>query len=271
MFNTNDVFNDARRDSVLQREENDNSVKSLVGSKVLGMLLLVGATYIGVNYYNSITILGKSLVVKNELVAAIQVQSELEVVERSSSLELRNSELDYLIALKEIESELIEEVEVVNLDTREQMHLSSSMTDIMDDELLVDNTKYTKALRKEIGVEVNKVEKSFSTVMSDFDDVIPRTNLNYTEDFNREINADVNNKVEVSLSLAMSELMDDTEITEEVSKDARVVIVKKGDTLRGISDKFYGDALNYKRIIASNDSLNANDTIYVGQTILLPY
>jgi len=264
MFDTNDVFNDAVRGSTLHAD--DSPIESGMGSKVVTMLLLTGITYVGFNYYASMSNVDKTLVVKNELVAEIQVESESLVQTKLETMaQLSNSEAYYLSALREIESELTEEREHVNLDTSEQLNLSSAMTDIMEDELLTNTTKYTNALRQEIGVEVNKVEKSFSSVMSEFDDTMLTTNLNEAKEFN-------------GLSLAMSELMDDKETDVEVnsiglndSKDTRVVVVKKGDTLQGISNKFYGDAMNYKRIIASNDSLLSNDTIYVGQTILLPY
>ena len=262
MFDTNDVFNDAVRGSTIHAD--DSSVRSGIGSKVVGMLLLTGITYVGFNYYSPTSNVDKTLVVKNELIAKVQVESELQVAPK-----LSNSEAEYLSALREIESELIEERVVVSLDTSGQMNLSSEMINITDDEILVDNTKYTNALRKEIGVEVNKVEKSFSSAMSEFDDAILTNNKSDIEE---------NDKLEMSLSLAMSQLMDDGETAVDMSKpvlndaqDARVIVVKKGDTLQGISNKFYGDAMNYKRIIASNDSLISNDTIYVGQTILLPY
>ncbi|HIP52164.1 MAG TPA: LysM peptidoglycan-binding domain-containing protein [Campylobacterales bacterium] len=261
MFDTNDVFNDAVRGSTIHAD--DSSVKSGIGSKVLTVLLLTGITYVGFNYYSPTSNADKTLVAKNELVAKIQVESELQVTAK-----LSNSEAEYLSALREIESELIEERAVVSLDTSRQMNLSSEMTNITDDKVLVDNTKYTNALRKEIGVEVNKVEKSFSSAMSEFDDAISTNNKS---------NIEANDKLEMSLSLAMSQFMDDRETAVDVSKtvlsdsqDSRVIVVKKGDTLQGISNKFYGDAMKYKRIIASNASLISNDTIYVGQTIVLP-
>ena len=264
MFDTNDVFNDAVRGSTLHVDDN-SSVESSISSKVVTMLLLTGITYVGFNYYASMSNVDKTLVVKNELVSEIQVESESLVQTKLETMaQLSNSEANYLSALREIESELTEEREYVNLDTSEQLNLSSAMMDIIEDEVVSKNTKYTNALKKEIGVDVNKVEKSFSSVMSEFDDTMVTTNFNEAKELN-------------GLSLTISELMDDKETDIEVntiglnnSKDIRTVVVKKGDTLQGISNKFYGDAMDYKRIIASNDSLISNDTIYVGQTILLP-
>jgi nucleoid-associated protein YgaU len=107
-------------------------------------------------------------------------------------------------------------------------------------------------------------------------------------------------KDQLSLSAAMNNLIEDTTIADnttyakELKKEigveveetkpsgvvvqnstqekARKIIVKKGDTLQGLSSEFYGDPMNYKRIIASNENLHTtDDTIYVGQTIFLPY
>lgn len=84
---------------------------------------------------------------------------------------------------------------------------------------------------------------------------------NYTKELQKEIGVELDKPIE-SVSVV---------VEKKTTRDSRTVIVKKGDTLQGISNKFYGDAMNYKRIIASNDSLHSSDTIYEGQTIILPY
>ena len=217
MFDTNDVFNDAVRGSTLYADDK-NSVESGIGSKVVAMLLLTSVAVVGLNFYSPISPVDNTLVVKNELVAEIQSKSELLVVAKVS-----DSEEAYLSALKEIETELTEERESINLETKEQSDLSSAMSNLMDDTLLADTSNYTNELRKEIGIELSE---------------------------------SVDNSIVVDIS---------------TKEESRTVIVKKGDTLRGLSNKFYGDELNYKRIIASNTSLNSNDIIYEGQTIILPY
>ena len=230
MFDTNDVFNDAVRGSTLYTDDN-SSVKSGIGSKVVAMLLVTSVAVVGFNFYSPIDsvvnklavkkelISEQELVVKNELITEIQTKSETLVVEKVS-----DSEEAYLSALREIESELNEERESINLDTQEQSDLSLAMSNLIDDTLLADTSTYTNELRKEIGVESEKVAESTSVI-----------------------------------------------VDNSTKEESRTVIVKKGDTLQGISNKFYGDAMNYKRIVASNDSLRTNDTIYEGQTILLPY
>lgn len=59
---------------------------------------------------------------------------------------------------------------------------------------------------------------------------------------------------------------------EDTSKESRTIVVKKGDTLQSIANRYYGNTQEYKRIIASNTALtNSNNIIYEGQTIILPY
>ena len=217
MLDTNDVFNNAVRGSTLHSDDNSESNKSLMGSKIVSVLLLTGIAYVGFNYYSA-NMTNEALVVKKQIVAEIQTKAELIA---SVDVKPSNSEMAYLNALKSIEGELTEERETVNLDTKSQMSLSTAMNNLTDDTKIADNTTYANELRKEIG---SKSEESSSLVANN-----------------------------------------------SVNEKARAVIIKKGDTLQGLSDKFYGDPMNYKRIIASNDSLHFDDTIYEGQTILLPY
>jgi len=99
-------------------------------------------------------------------------------------------------------------------------------------------------------------------------------------------NSESDTNVQESLSAAMSSIIEDAmsaddsrytqEITKEIKGDdvakSRVVVVKKGDTLVSLSNKFYGDGMKYGKIIASNnDVINNESKIYVGQKIRLPY
>ncbi|CAA6803792.1 MAG: Unknown protein [uncultured Sulfurovum sp.] len=214
MFDTNDVYNDAVRDSSLHAEEHKNAQEWLMVSKIIIALLIIASAYVGFHFYTESSSVNESLIVKDELVDEVQVKSGLLVEsEVSKVVEVFNSEEDYLNALRELEVELTEKKENVKVESSKHLALSSAMNEIMNDALFVDNTNYTNELRKEIDVDLAKD-------------------------------------------------------TEELG---RRVVVKKGDTLQSISNKFYGDARNYKRIIASNEGLNSDDTIYVGQTILLPY
>ena len=218
MIDTNDVFENAVRGSTLHSEDDGEFEKSLMDSKILWLFLVTGIAYIGFTYYSK-TIDREDLVVKKEVVAKIKIKPEL--IATVDVKKQNSSEEAYLNALKSIESELTEEDETVNLDTKEQMSLSAAMNDLVEETISTDKTTYAKELKKEIEIE----KENFSTAIA----------------------------------------------KNGVNEKPRKIIVKKGDTLQGISSKFYGDPMNYKRIIASNDSLNIDETIYEGQTILLPY
>ena len=91
------------------------------------------------------------------------------------------------------------------------------------------------------------------------------------------------------LAMAMSKLVsDDTrrdssyiaELSKElnnvpyrVQKDKnRIITVRKGDTLATLSKKYYGNSMKFEKILASNPQINReSDTIYIGQTLTLPY
>jgi len=214
MVSTNDVFNEAVKESTLHINANGHLNKSLLGSKVVSLLLLTGIVYVGFNYYTK-TMKSEPLLLKKQMVAELHEQPNLIA---TVNIQSNSSEKEYLDALKSIESELTVKRETVDLDVEKQLNLGAEMSNLIENTTLADNTTYTKELQKEIGSEVERVE-----------------------------------------------------IPIAVKEKTRKIIVKKGDTLQGLSTEFYGDPMNYKRIIASNDSLHIDETIYEGQTILLPY
>jgi len=62
-------------------------------------------------------------------------------------------------------------------------------------------------------------------------------------------------------------------LSREINGKKRlVVVVKKGDTLASLSEKYYGDSMAYNKIIKANKSLSQRSyTIFVGQELILPY
>lgn len=74
-------------------------------------------------------------------------------------------------------------------------------------------------------------------------------------------------KNQSSYSAAISKELDDKD-----SRDYRVVLVKKGDTLSTLSQKYYGDSTVFEKIIKANNNLTEQShTVYVGQTLNIPY
>jgi len=106
-------------------------------------------------------------------------------------------------------------------------------------------------------------------------------------DMLNSMDMDIVNKKELSLSVAMdnvvntSTIKDDSLYTQAISKEiksntyhknSRVILVEQGDTLGSISEKFYGNSMEFDKIIEANEKLNNNSqVIHVGQKLNIPY
>ncbi|HHD81646.1 MAG TPA: LysM peptidoglycan-binding domain-containing protein [Campylobacterales bacterium] len=191
MFNTNDIYNEAVKDAIINEE--DKVANSTSFYKLLFLvIILFGLLYGGVYYYNNTLSVDKSLVIENQEA----------LVEGSV-----NSDEEYMDALSLIDNELSKDESTAPTLSTTQKELTLAMND-----LIMDETKKSSSYVKELENEING----------------------------------------------------------EASKQ-RTIVIKKGDTLRSISNKFYGNSMAYKRIVASNDALKNDTTIYEGQTIILPY
>jgi len=118
----------------------------------------------------------------------------------------------------------------------------------MEVDILVDDKKVVENEVKERKVELDTTEQaSLSSAMSlIMEDAMQNDESIYTQELNKEIKGE--------------------------EKKNRVVVVKQGDTLASLSAKYYGDAMKYNKILASNAGSIRNDSrIYVGQKIKLPY
>ncbi|CAA6814391.1 MAG: Unknown protein [uncultured Sulfurovum sp.] len=62
------------------------------------------------------------------------------------------------------------------------------------------------------------------------------------------------------------------ELEDKQGFQGRVIIVKQGDTLSSLSEKFYGNSMDYSKIIESNEVLSpGSHLLSVGQTLKIPY
>jgi len=78
-----------------------------------------------------------------------------------------------------------------------------------------------------------------------------------------------------------STVKDDSLYTQAISREidsntyhqnSRVILVEKGDTLGSISEKFYGNPMEFDKIIEANKELNKNSqVIHIGQELKIPY
>ena len=59
---------------------------------------------------------------------------------------------------------------------------------------------------------------------------------------------------------------------ERYNESPRVIFVEKGDTLTSISERYYGNSMDFNKIIDANDNLSReNYVIHVGQKLNIPY
>ena len=78
-------------------------------------------------------------------------------------------------------------------------------------------------------------------------------------------------KAKVTETKQVEEKKDFPPLVIEKEKDEfpKEYVIKRGDTLGGISKKFYGSFKHYKKIMQANNIVNAND-LKVGQKIIIP-
>jgi len=85
---------------------------------------------------------------------------------------------------------------------------------------------------------------------------------------------------------AMSQLVDDSSVksqsmySDAISRElddkhkfkGKVVVVKKGDTLSSLAEKYYGDAMAFHKILKNNKNISEqSNTLYVGEKINIAY
>lgn len=92
---------------------------------------------------------------------------------------------------------------------------------------------------------------------------------------------------QAELSNEMNQLMSETSTKNESSYESsiskeledkrkgvkgRIVLVKKGDTLSSLAEKYYGNSMAFDKIITHNKNITKQShTLYVGQKINIPY
>lgn len=71
-----------------------------------------------------------------------------------------------------------------------------------------------------------------------------------------------------------------TSYSEEIARElddkddykGRLVVVKQGDTLSSLAERFYGNSMNFSKIIDNNPTLSENvNSLEVGQVLNVPY
>jgi len=124
--------------------------------------------------------------------------------------------------------------------------VKSYKTNVLGVSQTVENNEYTdKELLKLLKVvDVENVKNTMKLVVNN---TSIKSQTSYTDDISKEIEMQNN-------------------------KNYHVIIVKRGDTLSSIAQKYYGDAQKISKIISYNKNLTDKSTkLYEGETINIPF
>lgn len=120
-----------------------------------------------------------------------------------------------------------------------------------------------------MGVSHTKSDNEYIEMLSqiDVDDV---SGINKNVSLNEAMESVVNSSTSRDNSLYTQAIS--SEIDDKYHQNSVVILVKQGDTLASISEKFYGDETAFEKIIEANENLNKDSkVIYVGQKLNIPY
>ena len=106
------------------------------------------------------------------------------------------------------------------------------------------------------------------------------------EEYAERLNKIYSDELEEDISDALSSIVntstlrDDSLYTQAISQEidgkyhenSRVILVEKGDTLASISEAYYGNSMEFNKIIEANEHLSEeSNIIHIGQKLNVPY
>lgn len=241
MFTTEDDYTRAIKGASIHAQEKANKKKTFI-SKVFSLTTLALLGYVGFNYYD-----GNELKFSKTLPALALNQpniinatyTPIELPESVQMEENKEDDIDESLVVEEEQHKIVKDDYLIALDNME--------VDVLEDNQVNENEIVSPINEKAVSL----AQVNLSTQINDIVDEAIADNSTYTKELKKEISpkAQKNNTIK-----------------------SRVVVVKKGDTLASLSKKFYGNPLQYKKIIASNSNLfQKSNIIYEGQKIKLPY
>lgn len=158
---------------------------------------------------------------------------------------------------------------VTNSTSQEEDELLQSLSDISADTIQENNNEVDYSeLENNKNVEVSKSDNgdnSYNKVTT-----TTSTGEDALSQLSDEITNIVNDKTDTltDTSTYTSSLKGEVQTR---SKEMRIIVVQKGDTLGKIAQRAYGNVMDYKKIYQANpDILNRPDRIYVGQKLRIP-
>ena len=237
MFTKEDDYTRAIKGASIHAQEKAEKKKTFI-SKVFSLTTLALLGYVGFNYYDGNELKFSKTLPELALNQPSVIHATYTPIKLPESVQLED-DVDASLVLEEEQQKIAQDDYLVALDNME--------VDILDDNQADASNLPSTANEKAVSIAQVNLSKQISSIV---DEAIA-DNSTYTTELKKEISPK-------------------SQKTDSIK--SRVVVVKKGDTLASLSKKFYGNPLQYKKIIASNSNLfQHSHTIYEGQKIKLPY
>ena len=131
----------------------------------------------------------------------------------------------------------------------------------------------SEASKKSRVMGVSYTKDDIQNSVDNYSDKSQKVQYRNTEDISNELNSMVDafyNK-KASIPIELSGIVDEFYKEDSGESKDRIITVKEGDTLALIAQRFYGDAMKYKKILDANRELKKTTTLYIGQKIKIPY
>jgi LysM repeat protein len=69
----------------------------------------------------------------------------------------------------------------------------------------------------------------------------------------------------------LDNMVEDFYSNQPSTSNSRIITIREGDTLAKISKRFYGNSMEYQKIIDANQKLQKSATLHIGEKIRVPY
>lgn len=160
--------------------------------------------------------------------------------------------LSSFIALGYLGFNYLKSSRVLLSDNRDTLPISSQIkTAVMGVSDTKSDSEYLEMLNS-IDSDIEDINKKEPSVSSEIEDIVnsslSKDNSIYTQALSQEIEGN------------------------RYHKNSRVILVKEGDTLATISEKYYGNSMKFDKIIEANRDLKKDyQVLHIGQKLNVPY
>lgn len=302
-------YNDYYRQEVEGSEVGNSDKESGIMGKIFILLLLLAlatAGYFGYKMMSNSTTddIDTSLQVSAEssLPESVQEEPEPSINIKSQKEEepLVTTQIEPIEPIKNVASTVTSEVTKVvetqgKMSPEEIAAVVAKVMEQMKEQKNLDSSMASESTKKDVALMNELSGSEVDSLSADLIKELEGVDLSKNTEVNNESEeVDVYNKVnvqDVSGEDTLSELSNqiNSVMQEGISEDKvdnytkalkseadvrknemRIIVVRKGDTLGRISQRAYGNVMEYKKIYQANPELTRPDRIYIGQKLRIP-